>query len=103
MNSRINEVRNLRKIAGLLKEDEDFDLEFNPLSQDRIKPQWMSRLNPELNGIEIYNDEENRLFVIFDKDSGQLHIINDWHGEDFDEVWGSNGDIRPDLLAQIQK
>lgn len=82
-------------------DDEDFDLGFNPLSQDRIKPQWMSRLNPELNGIEIYNDEENRLFVMFDKNTGQLKIINDWHGEDFDEVWGSDDDIRPDLLAQI--
>lgn len=88
--TKINEVRQLQKIAGILKEGDE-------------QTQWTSQLNQEVNGIEIYNDGDNRLFVIFDKMTGNLHVINDWNGEDFDEVWGSDGDIRPDLLAQIQE
>ena len=33
----INEVRNLQKIAGLLKENEDFDLSYNPFSQQILE------------------------------------------------------------------
>lgn len=89
----LSEVRQLQKIAGVLKE--------NKLGEAGV--QWTSKLNPEVNGIEIYNDGDNRLFVIFDKNTGGLHVINDWNGEDYDEVWGSDGDVRPDLLAQLQE
>ena len=86
--SLIKEVKHFQKIAGLIKENEG--------------AQWMSKLNPEVNGIEIYNDGDNRLFVIFDKNTGGIHVINDWNGEDFDEVWGTDGDVRPELLASIK-
>jgi len=86
--SLIKEVKYFQKIAGLIKEAES--------------TQWMSKLNPEVNGIEIYNDGTNRLFVIFDKNTGGIHVINDWNGEDFDEVWGTGGDVRPKLLAALK-
>jgi hypothetical protein len=86
--SLIKEVKHFQKIAGLLKENESV--------------QWMSKLNREVNGIEIYNDGDNRLFVIFDKNTGGIHVINDFNGEDFDEVWGADVDVRPELLASIK-
>lgn len=90
--SLIKEVKHFQKIAGLVNEGKG--------------AQWMSKLNPEVNGIEIYNDGDNRLFVIFDKNTGGIHVINDFNGEDFDEVWGSgttdaDRDVRPELLASI--
>jgi len=86
--SLIKEVKHFQKIAGLMKEAKG--------------AQWMSELNPEVNGIEIYNDGTNRLFVIFDKNTGGIHVINDWNGEDFDEIWGTGGDVRSELLAAIK-
>ena len=86
--SLIKEVKHFQKIAGLIKENEG--------------AQWMSKLNPEVNGIEIYNDGDNRLFVIFDKNTGGIHVVNDWNGEDFDEVWGTDTDVRPELLAALK-
>jgi hypothetical protein len=85
----ISEVKQLQKIAGILSENKG--------------AQWMSKLNPEVNGIEIYNDGNNRLFVIFDKNTGGIHVINDFNGEDFDEVWGTDGDVRSDLLSSLNK
>jgi len=85
--SLIKEVKHFQKIAGLIKEAKG--------------TQWMSKLNPEVNGIEIYNDGDNRLFVIFDKNTGWVSIVNDWNGEDFDVIWGDPVDIRPELLASL--
>lgn len=99
---RLMEVKQLKKTAGILKEESG---EHNPgmYQEAEAGTQWMSKLNPEVNGIEIYNDGDSRLFVIFDKNTGAISVINDWNGEDFDEVWGSDSDIRPELLAQIGK
>ena len=50
MKSRINEVRNLQKIAGLLKEDEDFDLSYNPFKpksdDEEVIKKWYMNSNP---------------------------------------------------------
>ena len=86
--SLIKEVKHFQKIAGLLKENEG--------------AQWMSKLNPEVNGIEIYNDGDNRLILIFDKKTGWVSIVNDWNGEDWDVIWGDPVDVRPELLASIK-
>lgn len=87
--SLIKEVKHFQKIAGLLKENQG--------------AQWMSKLNPEVEGIEIYNDGDNRLILIFDKNTGGIHVVNDWNGEDWDEVWGTDGDVRPELLASLKE
>lgn len=96
---RLNELKQLQKIAGILKE-EDFDLPDESPFDNANKGKWMSNLDVDLDGIEIYNDGENRLFIIFDKDTGVVSVINDWNGEDFDEVW-STEDIRPTLLNSL--
>jgi len=85
----IKEVKHFQKIAGLLKENKG--------------TQWMSKLNPEVNGIEIYNDGDNRLILIFDKKTGWVSIVNDWNGEDWDVIWGEPVDIRPELLSSIKE
>ena len=95
-NKYINEVKHLKKIAGILKE-EDFDLPDESPFDNTNKGEWKSNLDVDLDGIEIYNDGENRLFVIFDKNTGVISVVNDWNGEDFDEVW-STEDLRPILL-----
>ena len=110
---KLNEVKQFQKIAGLLredykgitKEDADYESESGDTATmgniNEAGTQWQSKLNPEVNGIEIYNDGDNRLFVIFDKNTGGIHVVNDFNGEDFDEIWGTDVDVRPELLASI--
>jgi hypothetical protein len=106
--SKLNEIKQFKKLAGLLKEGyADYESESGDTATmgniNEAGAQWQSKLNREVNGIEIYNDGDNRLFVIFDKNTGGIHIINDFNGEDFDEVWGTGGDVRSELLASIKK
>lgn len=92
---------------GITREDADYESESGDTATmgniNEAGAKWQSKLNPEVNGIEIYNDGDNRLFVIFDKNTGGIHVINDFNGEDFDEVWGTGGDVRPELLTTIKK
>ena len=92
---------------GITREDADYEsISGDTATMGNINEagaKWQSKLNPEVDGIEIYNDGTNRLFVIFDKNTGGIHVINDWNGEDFDEIWGTDGDVRPGLLAAIKK
>ena len=106
--SKLSEIKQFKKIAGLLKEGyADYESESGDTATmgniNEAGAKWQSKLNPEVNGIEIYNDGDNRLFVIFDKNTGFVSIVNDWNGEDFDVIWGDPVDIRPELLASIKK
>ena len=108
-------TKRLQKLAGILKEgyegiareDADYESQSGDTATmgniNEAGAKWQSKLNPEVNGIEIYNDGDNRLFVIFDKNTGWVSIVNDWNGEDFDVIWGDPVDIRPELLASIKK
>jgi hypothetical protein len=107
-------TKRLQKLAGILKEgyegttreDADYESQSGDTATmgniNEAGAKWQSKLNPEVNGIEIYNDGDNRLFVIFDKNTGWVSIVNDWNGEDFDVIWGDPVDIRPELLASIK-
>jgi hypothetical protein len=104
--SKLNEIKEFKKLAGLLKEGyADYESESGDTASmgniNEAGAKWQSKLNPEVNGIEIYNDGDNRLFVIFDKNTGGISIINDFNGGDFDEIWGTDRDVRPELLASI--
>lgn len=95
----------LQHKGSIKREDADYESESGDTAImgniNEAGTQWQSKLNPEVNGIEIYNDGDNRLFVIFDKNTGGIHVVNDFNGEDFDEIWGTDVDVRPELLASI--
>lgn len=63
---RLDEVRLMQKKAGILKEDDDFDLSFNPLDYD-------------------YAEDEPFLNVVFDTINDAMRS-NQFSEEDFDDM-----------------
>jgi len=71
----INEVRELQKIAGILKRSN---------ITENFKPGTVNGEHPE-----IYNDGNHRLILVWEErmGNGTLAIADDFNGKDWDVVW----------------
>lgn len=87
MKSKIDEVKNLQKIAGILKEDDDFDLSFNPLSNPRLKDQYLSSRDIE--------HIEGNLYKIKRPDGKEVEVhFTDYDIEEMVDYYSGYGWIR---------